>query len=68
MFDRNKNDKSAIDLFLEGIGKFVGVSMIVGLERGINITVEEGKVSDTILNALSNLSVKKLWFAYLVFF
>ena len=42
--------------------------MIIGIGRGINITLEQGKISDTILNNLSNLidGLPKIIFAILM--
>ena len=49
----NKGEQKALEIFIKGAGEFVGVSCIIGLARGINITLEEGKISDTILNSLT---------------
>ena len=49
-----RGEYKGIEVFVKGAGDFVGVSMIIGIARGINITLEEGKISDTLLNALSN--------------
>ena len=55
MFLYNKGEKKGIEIFLQGAGDFVGVCLIIGIARGINLTLNEGKISDTILNSLSNL-------------
>ena len=52
LFD--KNDKLAIEAFLEGAGGFCGVGMIIGIARGINLTLQQRKVSGTILNWMLN--------------
>ena len=54
MFLLNKGEQKAIEIFIRGAGDFVGVSIIIGIARGINITLEEGKISDTILNSLTS--------------
>ena len=50
----NKGENKALDIFIRGAGDFVGVTIIIGISAGINITLEEGKISDTILNSLSH--------------
>ena len=55
MFMLNKGEEIAIESFMKGAGEFVGVSMVIGIARGINLTLEQEKISDTILNSLSNL-------------
>ena len=55
MFMLNKGEEIAIESFMKGAGEFVGVSMVIGIARGINLTLEREKISDTILNSLSNL-------------
>ena len=68
MFFLGKGEYKGIEIFVKGAGDFVGVSMIIGLARGINITLEEGKISDTLLNGLSNLinGLPKIIFAVLM--
>ena len=41
--------------FAEGAASLVGVSLIIGLARGINMILNEGYISDTILYASSKL-------------
>ena len=55
MFFVNKGEEIAINSFMKGAGEFCGVAMIIGIARGINLTLENEKISDTILNSLSNL-------------
>lgn len=43
------------DAFAEGASSLVGVSLIIGLARGINLIMNEGFISDTLLNAASHL-------------
>ena len=53
MIISGKGEQEALDVFMRGAGDFIGVSIIIGLARSINITLEEGKISDTLLNYLS---------------
>ena len=55
MFILNKGEQKAIESFIKGAGDFIGVALIIGIARGINITLEEGKISDTILNSMTEL-------------
>ena len=55
MFFVNQGEEIAINSFMKGAGEFCGVAMIIGIARGINLTLENEKISDTILNSLSNL-------------
>lgn len=50
-----QGEQKGIEIFIKGAGDFVGVIFIIGLARGINITLEKGLILDTILNYLSNL-------------
>ena len=63
-----KGEQKGIEVFTKGLGDFAGVALIVGISRGINITLEEGKISDTILYSLSNLinGLPKIIFAILM--
>ena len=40
---------------MKGAGDFIGVSIIIGMARAINSTLEKEKISDTILNGLTNV-------------
>ena len=68
IFLYRKGESKGIEVFMKGAGEFVGVSIIIGLARGINITLNEGNISDTILNALTNLidGLPKIVFALLM--
>ena len=68
IFLYRKGESKGIEVFMKGAGEFVGVSVIIGLARGINITLNEGNISDTILNALTNLidGLPKIVFALLM--
>ena len=52
--DRLK-EKQLVDAFSEGSSSLVAVSLIIGLARGINLVMNEGLISDTLLNASSHL-------------
>ena len=34
---------------MKGLGDFASISLAIGFVRGVNITLEDGKISDTIL-------------------
>ena len=65
----NKGEQKAVDVFMKGAGEFCGVAMIIGIARGINLTLENEKISDTILESMSNLvdGLPKIWFAIIMF-
>lgn len=42
-----------IDLFIKGVSSAAGVALILGIARGIQVTLEAGMIMDTIINALS---------------
>lgn len=42
-------EKRVVDEFINGASSLVGVSLIIGLARGINIILNQGYISDTIL-------------------
>lgn len=69
MFFYSKGEKKGIEIFLRGAGDFVGICLIIGIARGINLTLNEGKISDTILNSLSGSveSLPDLAFAIILF-
>lgn len=48
-------EKKVIDEFINGASSLVGVSLIIGLARGINIILNEGYISDTILYSASKV-------------
>ena len=49
------DEKTVVDAFINGASSLVGVSLIIGLARGVNHVLTEGMISDTMLNAASNL-------------
>ncbi|MFB6465433.1 YfcC family protein [Cytobacillus sp. Hz8] len=48
-------EKGVVDAFVGGASSLVGVSLIIGLARGINLVMNEGLISDTILQFSSSL-------------
>lgn len=52
---RRLNEKIIVESFTEGASSLVGVSLIIGLARGINLVMNEGLISDTLLDASSRL-------------
>jgi len=69
MFMLNKGEQKALDVFMKGAGEFCGVAMIIGIARRINLTLENEKISDTVLESMSNLvnGLPKIWFAIIMF-
>ena len=68
IFLARKGEVKGIELFTKGAGDFAGVIIIIGLARGINITLSEGLISDTLLNGLSSLvdGLPKVVFAIII--
>lgn len=48
-------EKAFVNKFVEGAADLMGVALVIGIARSINIIMEEGLVSDTILYGLSNV-------------
>ncbi|WP_416828227.1 YfcC family protein [Ectobacillus polymachus] len=48
-------EKGVVDAFVNGASSLVGVSLIIGLARGINLVMNEGLITDTILQFSSSL-------------
>ena len=40
-----KGEQKGIEVFTKGLDDFASVALIIGISRGINITLEEGKIS-----------------------
>lgn len=49
MFLSGLGEKKAVDTFLDGAADLVGVVLIIGVARGINIIMDNGMISDTLL-------------------
>ena len=70
MLISRQGEEEAIQNFTKGVGDFASISLIIGLARGINITLEDGKIADTILNGLSHSlgNMHKIPFAIVMLF
>lgn len=55
MFISGLKEKEIVEAFTEGASELVAVSLIIGMARGVNLVLEEGMISDTILAYTSNL-------------
>ena len=49
------SEKEAVNGFISGASEVVGVTLIIGLARAINIIMENGMISDTLLFYSSNI-------------
>lgn len=49
------SEKKLVDAFSDGSSSLVAVSLIIGLARGINLILEQGLISDTMLQASTSL-------------
>ncbi len=54
MFISNLSEQEIVDSFTQGASELVGVSLIIGLARGVNLVLDEGMISDTILAYMSD--------------
>lgn len=54
MFITNMGEEKVIGAFMRGASDLVSVALIIGVARGINIILENGMISDTILNYASS--------------
>ena len=55
MIVSGESEQKVMEIFMKGAGDFIGVSIIIGMARAINSTLEKEKISDTILNGLTNV-------------
>ncbi len=55
MFLCGLDEKTVTDAFISGASSLVGVSLIIGLARGVNMIMENGLISDTLLYWATNL-------------
>ncbi|MGR2769956.1 YfcC family protein [Photobacterium ganghwense] len=55
IFISGLREKEAVEAFTQGASELVAVSLIIGMARGVNIILEQGMVSDTILAWASEL-------------
>ena len=65
-----KGEKEGIEIFAKGAGDFVNIVLIVGIARGINLTLDDGLIEDTVLYGLSYIcdGMSKIAFAVIIFF
>ena len=52
-FTSGIGEKNFMDQFIGGAADLMGVALVVGVARGINIILEDGMISDTILEFFS---------------
>ena len=50
-------EKDYVDQFIKGAADLMSVALVIGVARGVNVILENGLVSDTILNFFSNAIV-----------
>lgn len=48
-------EKIFVSKFISGAGELIGVGLIIGVARAVNIILETGNISDTILHTLSGV-------------
>ncbi len=78
IFLSNLGEKKAVTTFLAGAADLVSVALIIGVARGINLIMDNGMISDTLLfnasNTISNMngilfsSVQMILFSFLGIF
>lgn len=54
-FISDLNEKEFVNNFVSGAGDLVGVALVIGVARSINLILENGQISDTLLNYFSLL-------------
>lgn len=72
------SEKEAVNTFIEGAADLIGVVLIIGVARAINIVMDNGVISDTLLNYTSSIignmnrgvfsAVQMVLFSFLGFF
>ncbi|MCR1897416.1 YfcC family protein [Irregularibacter muris] len=72
------SEKEAVNTFLEGAADLIGVVLIIGVARAINIVMDNGMISDTLLYYTSSIienmnrgifaAVQMILFSFLGFF
>ena len=56
LFGKHKlSEGEVVEAFSQGASEMVGVALIIGLARGINLVLNEGMISDTMLDAATRL-------------
>ena len=63
-----QGENEGIEVFAKGAGDFVNIILIVGIARGINLTLDQGLIEDTVLHGLSSLveGMSKIAFAIIL--
>ncbi|EEH63809.1 C4-dicarboxylate anaerobic carrier [Gleimia coleocanis DSM 15436] len=51
----NLNEKAVVEAFLKAASELVGVTIIIGLARAVNLVLSEGNISDTILHSATDV-------------
>ncbi len=54
-FISDLNEKEFVSNFISGAGDLVGVALVIGVARSINLILENGQISDTLLNYFSRV-------------
>ena len=69
MFILGKKESEAVKIFMKGVSDFAEFAIILGLSFGINIALDKGEVSDTILYGLTYITngLPRVIFAILMF-
>ena len=69
IFFLRKGEQKGIEIFTKGASDFVGIAIVIGFARGINLTLDQGYIQDTILNSLTNSldGFPKIIFALIAF-
>lgn len=49
IFMSNLGEKKAINTFMDGAADLIGVALVIGVARAINIIMDDGMISDTLL-------------------
>lgn len=54
---------------MKGVSDYAEFAILIGFSRGINISLNKGQITDTVLNSLTNITVglPKIIFAILMF-
>lgn len=55
MFISGLGEEEVVEAFNKGASELVAVSLIIGLARGVNMILDQGMISDTILYTLSDM-------------
>ena len=69
IFLLRKGEQKGIEIFTKGASDFVGIAIVIGFARGINLTLDQGYIQDTLLNSLTNSldGFPKIIFALIAF-